>query len=83
MHTPQIEQLEERLRAAESAAAAAAAAGPGSSGSAATSAAAAAAAAEGQLVDLHQRLAASRTQVGRRLMLIQGSLPLATNPAVP
>jgi len=55
----QIEQLEERLRAAESAAAAAAA-----SGSSVASSAAASAAAEEQLVQLRQRLAASRTQVG-------------------
>lgn len=57
----QIEQLEERVRAAESAAAAAA-----SSGAAAPASAAATAAAEEQLVQLQQQLAASRTQVGRR-----------------
>lgn len=58
MHV-QVEQLEERLRAAESAAAAAAA-----SGSSVASSAAANAAAEEQMVQLRQQLAASRTQVG-------------------
>jgi hypothetical protein len=55
----QIEQLEDRLRAAESAAAATAASGV----SGPASAAAAAAAAEERLVQLQQQLAASRTQV--------------------
>lgn len=54
----QIEQLEERVRAAESAAAAAAA-----SGASGPANAAATAAAEEQLVRLQQQLAASRTQV--------------------